>query len=71
VEVGVRYKRVMLKLSGGALAGADGFGFDEGKLAHLVWEVLSLADLSLSVGVVVGGGNILRGSNIEKQLTTL
>jgi uridylate kinase len=66
MEVGVRYKRVMLKLSGGALAGADGFGFDEGKLAHLVWEVLSLADLGLSVGVVVGGGNILRGKDAER-----
>jgi uridylate kinase len=47
LEVTVRYKRVMLKLSGGALAGADGFGFDEGKLAHLVGEVLSLVDLGL------------------------
>lgn len=55
----MRYQRVMLKLSGGALAGADGFDFDEAKLAHLVGEVLSLADLNLSVGVVVGGGNIL------------
>lgn len=63
MEVTVRYERVMLKLSGGALAGADGFGFDEAKLAHLVREVLSLVELGLEVGVVVGGGNILRGEN--------
>lgn len=62
----MRYKRVMLKLSGGALAGADGFGFDEAKLAHLVREVLSLVDLGLEVGVVVGGGNILRGGTAQK-----
>ena len=66
MEAIVRYKRVMLKLSGGAFSGADGFGFDEVKLAHLVGEVLSLADLGLSVGVVVGGGNILRGSTAQK-----
>lgn len=61
----MRYKRVMLKLSGGALAGEDGFGFEHDKLERLVTEILSLVALGLSVGVVVGGGNILRGSDAE------
>ena len=65
MEAGVKYKRVMLKLSGGALAGDDGFGFDEKRLAHLVNEILSLAELGLEVGVVVGGGNILRGKDAQ------
>lgn len=56
------YRRVLVKLSGGALAPADGFGFDHGKLEHLVAELLSLLDAGLELGVVVGGGNILRGS---------
>ncbi len=62
----MKYKRVMLKLSGGALADASGFGFSEEKLGHLVNEVLSLAELGLSVGVVIGGGNILRGNTAER-----
>ena len=61
----MRYKRVMLKLSGGALAGDDGFGFAQEKLEHLVGEVVSLLELGLSVGVVVGGGNILRGKDAQ------
>ena len=62
----MKYQRVMLKLSGGALADESGFGFGEEKLRHLVNEVLSLVDLGLSVGVVIGGGNILRGSTAER-----
>lgn len=65
MNVTARYERVMLKLSGGALSGADGFGFAQERLEHLVGEVLSLAALGLSVGVTVGGGNILRGSSAE------
>ena len=66
MENSVKYQRVMLKLSGGALADESGFGFSEGRLGHLVNEVLSLTDLGLEVGVVIGGGNILRGSTAER-----
>ena len=62
----MKYQRVMLKLSGGALADESGFGFSEERLGHLVNEVLSLVTLGLSVGVVIGGGNILRGSTAER-----
>ena len=65
MEAGVKYKRIMLKLSGGALAEEDGFGFVREKLEHLVDEILSLLELGLSVGVVVGGGNILRGKDAQ------
>lgn len=61
----MRYNRVMLKLSGGALAGEGGFGFAAEKLGHLVAEILTLADLGVGVGVVIGGGNILRGRDAE------
>ncbi len=57
-----RYKRVLLKLSGGALSGASTFGFAPEQLEHISKELLSLTDLDVQVGVVVGGGNIFRGS---------
>jgi uridylate kinase len=65
MNVTARYERVMLKLSGGAFSGPDGFGFAQERLEHLVGEILSLPALGLSVGVTVGGGNILRGSSAE------
>ncbi len=65
MQTDVRYNRVMLKLSGGALADEDGFGFAAEKLAHLVTEILTLAELGVGVGIVVGGGNILRGRDAE------
>ena len=65
MEAAMRYNRVILKLSGGALSGDDGFGFAAEKLEHLVTEILTLADLGVGVGIVIGGGNILRGRDAE------
>ncbi len=56
-----RYQRVVLKLSGEALAGPNGWGVDPAALAHLAEEVLSVQRLSIEVAVVVGGGNYFRG----------
>ncbi|MBD3940423.1 UMP kinase [Microbacterium sp. NEAU-LLC] len=56
-----RYGRVVLKLSGEALAGASGSGVDPERLAHLSDEVLAVHDLGVEVAVVVGGGNYFRG----------
>lgn len=66
MNVTTRYQRVLLKLSGGAFSGPDGFGFARERLEHLVGEVLSLVAMGLSVGVTVGGGNILRGESAER-----
>jgi uridylate kinase len=60
-----RYSRVVLKLSGGALAGRDGWGVDPARLAHLADEVLSVHELGLEVAVVVGGGNYFRGREAD------
>jgi uridylate kinase len=61
----MRYQRVLVKLSGGALAGSDGgsdgWGFDPKALNHIADEVLSLHQLGVEVGIVIGGGNIFRG----------
>lgn len=60
-----RYSRVVLKLSGEALAGETGWGVDPAKLAHLADEVLAVHDLGVQVAVVVGGGNYFRGRMAE------
>ena len=56
-----RYKRVLIKISGGAVAGARSFGFDAGAMEHIASEVLAAADLGAETAVVIGGGNIFRG----------
>lgn len=56
-----KYKRVMLKLSGEALAGANGFGIDFDVATRIAKEIKELVDLGVEVGAVVGGGNIWRG----------
>ena len=57
----MRYSRILVKLSGGALAGNKEWGFDPGALNHIADEVLSLHQSGVQVSVVVGGGNIFRG----------
>jgi uridylate kinase len=60
-----RYRRVVVKLSGEALAGPAGWGVDPASLAHLADEVLSVHDLGVQIAVVVGGGNYFRGRMAE------
>lgn len=57
----MRYKRILVKLSGGAIAGDKGWGFDPKALNHIADEILELHRLGVQVGIVVGGGNIFRG----------
>ncbi len=57
----VKYKRVVLKLSGEALAGAQGFGIDPTIIFSVAKQVKEVAELGVEVAVVVGGGNIWRG----------
>lgn len=56
-----RYRRVVLKLSGEALAGESGWGVEPDRLGHLSEEVLAVHRLGVQVAVVVGGGNYFRG----------
>ncbi|ASW42927.1 UMP kinase [Clostridium isatidis] len=59
------YKRVILKISGEALAGENGFGFDFDVIKRIALEIKELVKMNLEVGVVVGGGNIWRGRSGE------
>ena len=61
----IEYKRVMLKISGEALSGANGFGFDFDIVGRIAKEVKTLVDMNVEVGLVVGGGNIWRGRSGE------
>lgn len=62
---GVKYKRVLLKLSGEALAGEKGFGIDN-QVVHRIAEAIKvLNEMSVEVAIVVGGGNIFRGRSGE------
>jgi len=57
----MRYQRILVKLSGGAIAGDNPCGFDPHALNHIADELLDLHSLGMQVGVVVGGGNIFKG----------
>lgn len=56
------YKRVLLKLSGEALAGADGKGLDSGLVSRIAGEVKQAVDSGVQIAIVIGGGNIIRGA---------
>lgn len=61
----LRYKRILLKFSGEALMGDNDFGLDAATLKKVVAQVSALRDLGVEVGIVVGGGNIFRGAQIQ------
>jgi uridylate kinase len=57
-----KYKRVVLKLSGEALAGDTGFGINPPTIEEIVKEIKEVHDLGVEIAIVVGGGNIWRGT---------
>jgi uridylate kinase len=60
-----KYRRILLKLSGEALGGAEGRGIDLPSLERIADEVLSVKELGVSIGVVIGGGNLIRGTQVK------
>ena len=63
----LRYTRVLLKISGEALAGEKRAGFDFQAIAKFAREIKQLAAVGAQVGLVIGGGNIVRGSLLSKM----
>jgi len=55
------YSRVVIKLSGEALSGPDGYGIHQGTIDRFATDLAAARELGVTLGVVVGGGNILRG----------
>ena len=64
----LRYPRVLLKLSGEALAGEKGFAWDFAIVERLAGEVASVVEAGASVGLVIGGGNLVRGRLLSKEV---
>ncbi len=62
----VKYRRVLLKISGEALAGENKFGFDFETMERIAGELEQVVRLGVGVGLVIGGGNIVRGTQIAK-----
>jgi uridylate kinase len=60
-EAKPRYKRILLKLSGEALAGEQGYGIDPAVLERIAQEIRTIHDLAVETAIVIGGGNIFRG----------
>lgn len=57
----MKYKRILLKLSGESLAGAAGHGVDTERLNSYARQIKEMADAGVEIGIVIGGGNIFRG----------
>ncbi len=63
----LKYKRVLLKLSGEALAGEKGYGIDPATVSAICREIADVAALGLELALVIGGGNIFRGISSSAQ----
>ena len=63
----LKYQRILLKLSGEALAGDGGHGFDFHTIAGYARALKEIVESGAQVGLVIGGGNIVRGSQISKM----
>lgn len=62
----MKYKRVLLKLSGEALMGDQQFGIDNSRLSEYAEQIKSIVDLGVETAIVIGGGNIFRGVQAEE-----
>lgn len=62
----LRYRRVLLKVSGEALLGGQQFGIDDAVLGRIAGEIGDAVKLGARIGVVVGGGNIFRGVKVQR-----
>ncbi|MES1165189.1 MAG: UMP kinase [Verrucomicrobiota bacterium] len=58
---GVKYRRILLKLSGEALMGQQGYGIEPATLSQFADELIDVHSLGVDIGIVIGGGNIFRG----------
>jgi uridylate kinase len=57
----LKFKRILLKLSGESLMGNQQYGIDQNRLADYAEQIKDIADLGVQIGIVIGGGNIFRG----------
>ncbi|MDH3221874.1 MAG: UMP kinase, partial [Gammaproteobacteria bacterium] len=60
----IKYKRILVKLSGEALMGRQNSGIDPAMIDKLAVELIELRDSGVEIGIVVGGGNLFRGADL-------
>ena len=66
-----KYKRVVIKISGEALAGPSGTGIDNHIVNKVVQQIKVVHDLGIDVGIIIGGGNFWRGrQGVDMDRTT-
>ena len=58
----MKYRRILLKLSGEALMGSSKFGLDQPTLSQIADELIDVHGLGVEIALVIGGGNIFRGA---------
>lgn len=63
----LKYKRILLKLSGESLMGDKPFGISQDRLDHYANEIKTIMELGVELAIVIGGGNIFRGLDAEKS----
>ena len=63
----LKYRRVLLKLSGEAMAGEQGFGISPPVVDRLTEQVKAVQAMGVALGLVIGGGNIVRGTRASKE----
>lgn len=63
----LKYKRVLLKLSGEAFQGNAGYGIDSGTLEKIARQIKAVREMGIDIATVIGGGNIFRGAKAEKE----
>ena len=64
---GIRFQRILLKISGEALAGDRGVGFDFDRIGFFADQIVAVAGMGVQLGLVIGGGNIVRGSQLSQM----
>jgi len=62
----MKYKRILLKLSGESLMGSKQFGIDNNRLANYAAEIKEVHQMGIEIAIVIGGGNIFRGVQAEE-----
>jgi uridylate kinase len=63
----LKYKRILLKLSGEAFKGQTAYGIDAATVADVARRIKQARDMGVQIAIVVGGGNIWRGAQAEKD----
>jgi uridylate kinase len=63
----MKYKRILLKLSGEALMGEKNYGIDPNRLQQYTQEIKKVKEMGVEIAIVIGGGNIFRGVQAEKS----